>query len=94
MGPSVGVARPELGGLCDDCLKEEMSMVGEGRVERGVSMVDGRVMEGGFIRSSLVLVAKSAETLHILDIKMHLYMYINHRLLQNCVSKCVEDLKG
>ena len=51
---AVGVVREELGGLWEGFLSEEMSMVGEGRVEMGVSMVDGRGMDGGFTRSSLL----------------------------------------
>ena len=51
-GPSVGVAMPEFVGLCEGCLKEVMSTVGEGRLGMGVSMVDGREMEDGFTGSS------------------------------------------
>ena len=49
----VGVAMAELGGVWEEFLSEEMSTVGEGREERGVSMVEGRGMDGGFARSSL-----------------------------------------
>ena len=62
VGPSVvGVAEasPELVGLREGCLREEMSMVGEGRLGMGVSMVEGREMDDSFIRSSFVLVATS-----------------------------------
>ena len=51
---AVGVVRAELGGLWEGFLSEEMSTVGEGREERGVSMVEGRGMDGGFARPSLV----------------------------------------
>ena len=53
-GPSVGVARPELGGLCEGCLKDVMSTVGEGRLEMGVSIVEGREMEDGLVGSSFL----------------------------------------
>lgn len=56
----MGVARVELGGLCEACLREEMSMVGEGRLGMGVSIVEGRGIEGGLARSTLPLVANSA----------------------------------
>ena len=52
---AVGVARVELGGLWEGCFREEISIVGEGRVGIGVSMVEGRGMAGGFARSSLLL---------------------------------------
>ena len=52
----VGVAWAEPGGLCDECLREDMSMVGDGRLGIGVSMVEGRVMDFGFLCSSLLLV--------------------------------------
>jgi hypothetical protein len=54
---AVGVARPELGGLCEGCLREEISMVGDGRLGIGVSMVEGSGMDDGFERSSLLLPA-------------------------------------
>ena len=53
-GPSVGVTMPEFGGLCEGCLNEVMSTVGEGRLEMGVSIVDGREMEDGFTGSSFL----------------------------------------
>ena len=37
-----------------------MSMVGEGRLGMGVSMVEGRGMEDGLVRASLPFVANSA----------------------------------
>jgi hypothetical protein len=45
----VGVLSPEVGGLCDGVLRAEaappISMVGEAREERGVSMVEGIILE-------------------------------------------------
>lgn len=61
MGPSVGVARPELGGLCDGCLNADTSTVGDGRLEIGVNMVDGREIEDGFTGSSLLPPDNSVE---------------------------------
>ena len=51
---AVGVVKAELGGLWEECLSEEMSTVGEGREEIGVSMVEGRGIDSGFARSSLL----------------------------------------
>ena len=60
---SVGVASPEPGGLRLLLLKEAvMSMVGEGRAERGVSMLEGRVTGESLGRSSLELGAGSTDT--------------------------------
>lgn len=51
MCSAVGVLSPEAGGLCEGVMVAEviplMSMVGEVREERGVSMVDGMVEMGG-----------------------------------------------
>lgn len=60
-GPSVGVASPDPGGLWAKSLKVEMSTVGEGRAESGVSILDGRVTGDSLASSSLLLVTDSVD---------------------------------
>ena len=81
----VGVAWAEPGGLCDECLREDMSMVGDGRLGIGVSMVEGRVMDCGFLCSSLLLVlgpleASSADETTVKPRKHTLRQVFPHKL--------------
>ena len=78
-GPSVGVASPDPGGLWAKSLKVEISTVGEGRAERGVSILDGRETGDSLARSSLLSLDDSVEKLCTVH-KIHTGIAHTHRV--------------